>query len=234
MDDNKYSRFDPALRCIHPDLKGLHRKLIASCRVCGGRGVLFVSGEEVQCDCKTEACAINGLDKAHVPREYWEYNWSDCKVDPLLLESIKTATALYKQSTMNWRKLNLYFHGKYRTGKTTVAAVILKEYFKNNDHSQCAYLHAREIVTIAKAKDPDIDIDWLKLCDIVVIDEVGKEAAGEWDKEKYLSTLDVIIRTRRGSRATILISNLSPEKIATLYGENFAMILSNDFGQMSF
>lgn len=236
MDEHKYSRFDPNTRHPHSDLAAIHSRLQGHCTRCNGLGVVVTTndGEQIQCICKTESEAIHCLDKAGVPREYWEYNFDDGKLKPFIVHDIRSRTAAYRHSASNWRQLNLLLHGPYRTGKTAVAALILKEYFRGNELSQCTYLNARDLLTVARSKDPDLDIEWLKLSDIVVVDELGKEASDEWDKLKFVSTLDIVLRARRGSRATVLISNLSPEKLASVYGENFSVILQNDFDCISF
>lgn len=209
----------------------IRSKVVGECNLCGGSGHI----DQHQCSCMDEMMAICWLDKAGVLPEYWRYNLHDLPINNELKQYLINGVDAYASDRQNWKDLNLHIYGSYRVGKTTTAVCLMKEFIKQQTFASCGYVTARELSISARARDQgEADLDYLSDLDLLVIEELGKESSDKFVVEPFIAYLDVLIRQRRGSRATILISNLTPEKVANRYGTNIALILENDFIPIDF
>jgi DNA replication protein DnaC len=135
----------------------------------------------------------------------------------------------------NWKKLSLLIFGDYSRGKTTFSTILVKEFLKHSQFFTAAYVTAKDLYISAKSHEHVVDFKYLAGVDILIVDDLGKEPSKEdLFFNSFISMLDDLIRVRRGSRATILISNNQREKLATQYGMNFEMMFQNDFLEISF
>jgi DNA replication protein DnaC len=229
VDEERWSKFDPRLRKPHSDVHNLRDSIIGTCPKCGGIGNI----DEVACSCMLECLSICGLDKADCPREYWERNLHDFGT-PQACE-LADAVDAYKESHRNWRKLNKLVTGPYRRGKTTYSVAAMKRYMYANDEATGAYITSNQLLTVRSEKDGGkFDLDYLGSLDFLIVDEIGKEPENEWHKPKFIDAIDILLRIRRGNKATILISNFTLEQMGKKYGENIKLILTNDFDLIDF
>lgn len=179
--------------------------------------------------------AICGLDKAGMLPEYWLYQMKDAPISNDLKMYLINAVDQYAANRRNWRLLNLHIFGPYRVGKTTVVASLMKEFIKRQSMTSCGYVTARELLVSGRSQDRgEIDLKYLAELDLLVIEELGKESSADFHREPFIGFLDVLLRHRRGVRATILVSNFVPEKLAERYGSDIGLRLENDFTKIDF
>lgn len=229
--NDEVSRLSPQQRQPHPDLMKIRNKVVGECSICGGTGHI----DQHQCSCMDEMMAICWLDKAGVLPEYWHYTLAGLPVSGELKQYLSSAVDAYANDRRNWKALNLHIYGSYRVGKTTTATCLMKEFIKKQSFASCGYVTARELSISAKGRDQgETDLEYLADLDLLVIEELGKESADKFVAEAFIAYLDVLLRQRRGSRATVIISNLTPEKLTQRYGVNIGLILENDFIPLDF
>jgi hypothetical protein len=229
VDEERMSKFDPRHRKPHGDVYALRRRIVGTCQKCGGVGHI----DQIACPCMAEMLSICGLDKADCPREYWERNLHEIANQQAI--DLAASVDAYKADHRDWRKLNKLITGPYRRGKTTYAISAMKRYIHKKDEATCAYITSNQLLTVRNEKDGGtFDLSYLGSLDLLIIDEIGKEPENEWHKPKFIDALDILLRIRRGNRATILISNFSLKQIGEKYGENIRLILTNDFDNMDF
>ena len=225
------SKMSPEHRRPHADLLKIKSRLVGGCQLCGGAGHVG----QVQCSCMDEMIAICWLDKAGVLPEYWLYNIEDMKISDDLKSYITTSISAYALDRQNWKRLNLHIFGSYRVGKTTLAACLMKEFIKKQSMATCGYVTSRELMISARGKDQgEADLAYLTGLDLLVIDEIGKELEDKFFFPAFMAFFDVLLRNRRGSRATILISNENPNELHNRYGNNISLMLAHDFQPIPF
>lgn len=228
-EDERLSKFDPRNRKPHADVIELRQLIVGRCKLCGGVGHI----DEIACSCMQEMLSICGLDKADCPREYWERNLHDFSTAQA--NELAIAVDEYKANRRLWRKLNKLITGPYRRGKTTYAVAAMKRYMHGRDELTCAYITSNQLLTVRNDRDGGkFDLDYLGSLDLLIIDEIGKEPEDEWHKPKFMTAFDILLRERRGNRATVLISNFTIDQLYVKYGENIKLILKNDFDLMDF
>lgn len=230
MSEERWSRFHPSMRKMHPDILILKKEIIGNCKLCRGLGHI----DQVPCSCSQEFISICGLDKAGVLREYWQYSIDEYPLEKYR-EAAKQAVYKYCESFSNWKVCNVLMYGPYRVGKTTLAINMMKEFLRNKNFCSASYTTSYEIVkSMTDNFDEHLDIDYLSDVDFLIVDEIGKEANNKEQAQLLSSALDMIIRRRRGSRSTILITNFSHQILENTYDDNLSAILKNDFVQLSF
>ena len=73
-----------------------------------------------------------------------------------------------------------------------------------NDSFSGSYVTADQLILSRVKKDGgQLDFDYLGLVDLLIIDEIGKEGQAEWQKAKFIESIDIVLRKRRKSRASI-------------------------------
>lgn len=126
---------------------------------------------------------------------------------------------------------NLYIWGKSTgCGKTSWACKIMSHYFRKIAFSsglenEGLYIYLPvfldDLRNAFDEKDPDfeIELEMVKRCKLLIIDDIGSEKLTEWVRERIVS----IIHTRvSNGLSTIYTSNLSPEELKEEMGDRIS------------
>lgn len=126
---------------------------------------------------------------------------------------------------------NLYIWGKSTgCGKTSWACKIMSHYFRKIAFSsglenEGLYIYLPvfldDLRNAFDEKDPDfeVELEMVKRCKLLIIDDIGSEKLTEWVRERIVS----IIHTRvSNGLSTIYTSNLSPEELKEEMGDRIS------------
>lgn len=192
------------------------------CPVCGGSGILYrqvdPNGKKVafECECLKAANLKKRMSLARIPHEF-----QNLTLPPDLL--VTAGTGEYEvpvdpaEFLQRFRdgldenikeRMAMEFLGSNGTGKTLFATLLQKEALRQGKTS--FYLLFSEYLDLAweKKTAPNIDLEDVLGCDLLVIDEMGKGS----DHEAVLGEIEELVRTRTShSGVTIFISNLDDQ-----------------------
>lgn len=126
---------------------------------------------------------------------------------------------------------NLYIWGKSTgCGKTSWACKIMSHYFRKIAFSsglenEGLYIYLPvfldDLRNAFDEKDPEfeVELEMVKRCKLLIIDDIGSEKLTEWVRERIVS----IIHTRvSNGLSTIYTSNLSPEELKEEMGDRIS------------
>jgi DNA replication protein DnaC len=126
---------------------------------------------------------------------------------------------------------NLYIWGKSTgCGKTSWACKIMSHYFRKIAFSsglenEGLYIYLPvfldDLRNAFDEKDPDfeVELEMVKRCKLLIIDDIGSEKLTEWVRERIVS----IIHTRvSNGLSTIYTSNLSPDELKEEMGDRIS------------
>lgn len=129
------------------------------------------------------------------------------------------------------RGSNLYIWGKSTgCGKTSWACKIMSHYFRkiafnSGLENEGLYIYLPVFLDALRnqfdEKDPDfeVELEMVKRCKLLIIDDIGAEKLTEWVRERIVS----IIHTRvSNGLSTIYTSNLSPEELKDEMGDRIS------------
>lgn len=153
-----------------------------------------------------------------VPHEFFESSLDDYELNPDHYQII--SKYLEHLPIMVDEMINLILYGANGNGKTYLACLIVKEAYRRRYTSFRVTLK-RYIDLYFQRKDPDIalKLDEIENCDILVIDEVGKEG---FDGKQYnIAIFEELLRHRDTiCRPTIKCTNLNLDQLYEQYGSS--------------
>lgn len=137
---------------------------------------------------------------------------------PELVARLKFASQYAARET---GKDSLLLWGSPGRGKSHLARGIMAEEAKAG--TSCIYWPLMQLVAMLKGmmgkysiETPDSYVDWLCRFDgLLVIDELGRSAGGNWDRDQVIYPL----ADRRQHKRTVWISNYSPDQLTEIYDE---------------
>ena len=200
-----------------------------TCPTCGStdqeKNIVIINGEEMLCPCKEqrEKAMLYRKERANIPKEYWYFSLEDFKGDQRALKEVQE----YVTYIDNYIKkgIGLFLWGSHGTGKTFLAAYVLKEAIKKG-FKNVRFTCLSDIVsqfTASWYSDVDQKEFYNKMLDtqLLVIDDVGKEYKAKSNLAE--SVFDRVLRYRE--HPTIITSNKALEDIGTAYGESIASLM---------
>lgn len=170
------------------------------------------------------------MERMMLPRRYWEASIfripEDCEHRKLLEEFIGDSKLNLEQGS------NLLLHGSYGSGKTSAAAVVLKEVSSRG--AKALFVVAADLVDI-KIERVEFEeyrtlYDRIRQVDFLVIDDVGMA-----DLSKFAGQLLVrILRYRYNDlKSTVLTTNLEVKAFKEAFPERGRTLLTRAFERIS-
>lgn len=179
-------------------------------------------------DCSLKIEHINGLVRAAIPNEYWNYSLDTFNGHPTFIETIvkysKNIDKLYVDGT------SLMFSGKFGVGKTFGAIYLLKAAINSSYSSRYTTMNEIIEMAISKAEEKFAFRQTLLNIDFCVIDEVSTRfiSSSSNAQELFGSNLEYIIRTRfQNKLPTIICTNDLDTK--DIFGGAFEEVFSSIF-----
>lgn len=151
--------------------------------------------------------------------------WKPIKIDDSCLETAVSETLNTITSDCEFfvkRGFNLYLYGDTGVGKTSWAVKIMNNYFaaiaeKNDFTTRGLYINVPSFLRDSKLYMTYKSEDWLellntiKVCDIVIWDDIGQTDATKYESQIVYSYINDRIFAKK---CNIFTSNLSPEQLA--------------------
>ncbi len=118
----------------------------------------------------------------------------------------------------------LLLFGSYGSGKTSIAVIVAKNalyhnktvYFIDSDEVMSS------VMTNKQFEDGVSVYDRIKLVDLLIIDDLGRE----FGKDATKAVMENILRVRTNAlRSTIITTNLAPQELKKQYGEGFYEVM---------
>lgn len=114
-------------------------------------------------------------------------------------------------------KKGLYLHGSFGSGKTYLVAALLNELAKKNYKTVIMY-YPEMLSRLKSTFDSTVEsynevFDKIKICDILLIDDIGAETVTNWSRDEILGT--ILQYRMEHELSTFLTSNLTIEELET-------------------
>jgi len=199
------------------------------CPTCGAvdtvQNILEVDGKKTTCPCedqKTKAMLYR-KERANIPQEYWRLGIEDYKGDLRALKEVED----YLEHIDNYHKKNigLFLCGKYGTGKTFLAAHVLKKAIEKgyrNVRFTCLSDIISQFTASWYSNEEQKDFyEKMENTQFLVIDDVGKEYKTKSNLAE--SVFDKVLRYRE--YPTIITSNKALVDIESAYGQSIASLM---------
>lgn len=222
----------------------LKAKIISPCTKCRGTGRLAVSTEwhglvpatkTKPCECKLAVLHDVRLHEAGVPRELWRAGSIDPEFNPdnyaILRMYADELTGLVQAEG-----LSLLLCGENGTGKTSSAMLPVLRAL--NLGLTAALVSWPDLITGRLSKR--FDTAQQQATDerlnrfMLVVDEIGKESVTQSQASFAQSTLDSLIRNRRGTKPTVLITNHDFPSFAERYGASVKSLMAHPYEVLIF
>ena len=223
------------------------------CKVCGGKGYIWhenrqrkdlVTGEMVndekfghdpeECDCLKKMMLYMKLKEANVPAEYYGLTLKDYRPKGDVDSEAKMLFPYMEDfGRFSRQKVNLLLYGTNGTGKTMLSIELMKAAMRKK---LSAYYEFYPVILdsfLRKGYEADKGKDRLDSIfanvDVLVLDELGKEAAGGTNTDVNSNILEMHILKKRVHKITILISNQSPDSLKKIYNDTISSLLSKNY-----
>lgn len=228
--------------------------LIKNCKICKGTGYKFdltrtkglvESNRAEQCDCVRQVYRYANYKHANIPSEYFALDFErDFIASSPQVEENKKYVSVIKENTNEIceRGYGLYLYGSAGTGKSFAGIEVLK---KALDLGKTGYFEFFPLIIDALMKkgfsaDPKKDFynDIFEKCDVLVIDELGKETKDNYNfkREDIARILEINILKKRSNKTTIIVSNIDGgiESLKTVYSPYVFSVLNQKYKQLEF
>lgn len=216
------------LRELHPSLPSSPR----ACVTCKGTGQFRWLDDDGQpadwkCDCDEQFILHRYLLASGIELHYQRLRWADAEGVPPdalgVIEDYIEHCDAYVQAG-----LGLVLWGKVGTGKTMLAALLLKSLLEKGVRGQMVTFHTMLDLFTAGWEQKEAKV-WFEQrithADVLVLDDIGREHGGR--NAVAESTLDHVLRSRvAADRPTIMTTNRTQEELGTLYSGNALSLLS--------
>jgi len=184
------------------------------CQVCFGVGIEIVPGKGARpCACRKQISHTNLLDKARLPKRYFECHFHNYRAqNPTQERALKFASKLAMEYPATER--GLLFMGTVGVGKTHLAVSILKSLTERG--FSCLFYEFGELLKeIRDSYNPTTNSSELGVlapvleAEVLVLDEIGASKPTDWVRD----TMAHIINTRYNDRKlTIFTTNYLDER----------------------
>ena len=140
------------------------------------------------------------------------------KKDKKRLDAIKWIVNFYKEYEKDEHIKGLYLHGSFGSGKTYLLAALFNELAKNGKKAIiCYYPEILRSLKESFGSTFDYDMNELKTCDLLLLDDIGAETVTSWSRDEILST---ILQYRMDEKLpTFFTSNLTIDELETHLSE---------------
>ena len=134
------------------------------------------------------------------------------KTDKKRLDAIKWIVNFYKEYKKDNNIKGLYLHGSFGSGKTYLLAALFNELVKEgNSAIICYYPELLRSLKESFGSSFDSEMNELKTCDLLLLDDIGAESVTNWSRDEILST---ILQYRMDAKLpTFFTSNLTIEEL---------------------
>lgn len=210
-------------------------------RKCDGSGLIWIKDHEEkreymeECKCKEIKLLRKKMVNAQLPEEFKSATINSFSIDIYDQQESKERAAAARRIAGNFVKKfelmqkqgkGLYLYSNTKgSGKTRLAASILNAVVKVHDNKDnplsVYYSSAADLLAeIKKTFDKESDvktsdlIDSVKNVDLLVLDDIGVEKAGDWVEETFTRILD---HRLQNLKVTIFTSNLEIDDLDTQY-----------------
>ncbi len=212
------------------------------CITCGGRRTFrwWIGGraEVVQyaCPCDDQYILHLRLLYAGIGLSYQRLAWADFFDQSG--EHIKVAEEYLDHARQFVTAgIGLLVHGTRGTGKSMLAALIVKELVCQRGVDAMSITFASLLQGFSGGwKDPELAAWWasrIRNAGVLLVNDVGREHQG--GRSIADSTLEELLRHRgEASLPTIITSNLRPEELTTYYGQHTASLLTESMLELEF
>lgn len=169
------------------------------------------------------------LERANLPELYWDVAFKnvpqEAKYRPMIQRYVKNIIEVGGEG------MGLFLWSiKNGTGKTSLAALVMRQFLKHGASGYyCRCDELMDDVIKNKMFDEFTTVrDWVRTCDVLVLDDVGKEHKGASGYAENL--IESVIRDRvQRKRATLISTNLSPDQIPKMYSKDLADVMKEAF-----
>ena len=133
------------------------------------------------------------------------------KKDKKRLEAIKWIVNFYKEYQTDKHIKGLYLHGSFGSGKTYLLAALFNELASDNKAIIWYYPELLRHLKDSFGTTFESEIDELKKCDLLLLDDIGAESVTSWSRDEVLTT---ILQYRMDEKLpTFFTSNLNIEEL---------------------
>ena len=183
---------------------------IKSCVDCAGAAQKINSDKRIQsCFAMNPFNFVRQFNQSHIPFRYIQADWKSMLAQSRQQQWV-ASTKKWLDNLQNQTDKGLIFHGDVGVGKTHLLCALGIEILKKG--FSVKFIDFFQLLTELKAayadgkSDPEI-LRPLQKVDVLIIDELGKGRASEWE----LSVADMLISERYNAKKIILAStNYSP------------------------
>ena len=122
----------------------------------------------------------------------------------------------------------IFFCGSNGVGKTMLSCIILKEAYRRRYMCRrISFARYIDLYTNSWGYENNVEevdeYEWYKSCDILVLEELGKEI----DSKIAKPVLEDLLRYRQeNNKVTLVCSNLTPEDFKQIYGNSIASLVN--------
>lgn len=168
-----------------------------------------------------------------LPRRFWAAGFGDYETDSEKQERAKRYAEAYatKESVME-RGIKMLFCGKPGTGKTHLAAAIVRTMAQRG--VDCQFAHVYQVMGEVKAtydgpgSEKQVKQKYIK-ADFLAIDEIGVQKGSDFERNILF---EIVNERHNGLKPTLLISNLGIQPLTEYLGEPFIDRFWEDGGQV--
>lgn len=217
-------------------------RLIKSCTICNGQGILEKDGKMINCNCTNKSMLFTKLVSNGVPRKFLEWKWIDCEQNEFVNECKQ-----YTDNFLNnyYAGSGLFLYGLQGRGKTTMESLIARDVtIKTNPDTgklfEVIFVMFEQLVQWNLQKNTDWNarkkLDYvIESSDLLIIDNLGSETGFGSESKANVKLLDKILRTRDNNMLPFIISsNFTLDEIGKYYSETIKDFISDDCTTISF
>lgn len=211
-------------------------RLIKSCKICNGEGILEKNGVMINCNCTNKSSLFTKLTLNGVPRKFLEWKWADCENYDFVNEC-----KLYVDNFLNnyYNGTGLFLYGLQGRGKTTMESLIARDVTikinpDTNKQFEVIFIMFEQLIQWNLQQNHDF-VSRKKLeyviehPDLLIIDNIGSETGFNNESKANVKLLDKILRTRDNNMLPFIISsNFTLEEIKKYYSETIKDFISDN------
>jgi DNA replication protein DnaC len=199
------------------------------CPTChGSRTFVSSSGTSQACQCDQQKALADLYEGAGVPEIYWHLDWDDFVSD----QNAKLLGERFVRERKGYlgAGFGALFYGPNGTGKSMLTCLVMKELLCLGYDAR--FLTFNDLIHLHtegwKVQEAAEDFERHRDCDLLVIDDVGKERPTNINLAETI--FDTVFRYREGRRlSTFLTSNLRPAQLfqgTSIYGSVQSLLQS--------
>lgn len=214
---------------LHAEIKRWQNRIIKSCTICNGEGIIQLSnsGKASMCKCQEESIRNAHLVASGIPRKYLDssWNWDGLQNNK---EAINKAKYYSENFIQNYFKgKGLYIYGQQGRGKSLLESLIARDVSSKinpdrNKTFRVGFVIFEELVQYSHQSRSDLKAKSIynaivSSTDLLIIDNIGSETGS---KEYNTKLLEFVLRKRDNDCVpTIISSNYTPEQLLSAYSD---------------